>query len=167
MVIEQAINRYRGLAALGIPLAGLTWSIGTWFVHQQEIMATGLGITESLFLVALGGLSQMLALWVGFSAVAWAMVRAFGGRIGLFNTLVLTSSSAVPLWLGAPVAVIALQADQGENLLAIFIAILCGVMFVFLASLKLASALSWSVTRAVLALFATVVFLASFVSLTI
>lgn len=154
-----------GLAVLGIPFTGIGWSLGVFLARMPEIEALDVGPGRALFLIGLGGLSQTLALWVGFSAVSWAMVRVFGGRTSLLSMLVLISTSAMPLWIAAPAAAFWLDSAAPAKPAAFAIAIAGGAGFLALASRTLALRIGWHPLRAGAALAATVVFLASVVSL--
>ena len=156
----------RGLAAaLGILLTGLGWSLGIWLANASIIAASGVGNLASFALVAVGGLSQILALWVGFSAVCWAMVRAFGGKISLACALNISARAAFPLCFGAAATALWLYQEGGLTVMAPVLICLSGMAFTALASRALAAETGWHLTRSLLVLAATIVFLASVVSL--
>jgi hypothetical protein len=159
----------RAALLLGVPLTGLAWSLGSWLAAIDQIAALRVGLVQSLIYVAIGGIAQTLAFWLGFSAVLWAMFRiTTGGRLPLTQILALVSSAAPPLWIAAPAAAIVVGADtlNGPLLVAITaVAVLGTGGFIVLLVRQLAVAAEKTRARAALAVAATFVFLASLVTL--
>ncbi|NRG19630.1 hypothetical protein HPQ64_18215 [Rhizobiales bacterium] len=156
---------FRGLSALGMPIAGLMWSAGTFLGRSGEIGGLDIPVAYAFAVVAVGGLSQTLAIWFGLSAVTWAMTRLFGAKAGFFQLLAVYSASAAPLWVAAPSA--ALYVSDEIALLGPILVVGCTgtALFFWKLSENLAAACGWTRLRASSALACTGVFLASFFSL--
>ncbi|MEY8801914.1 hypothetical protein AB9K35_16505 [Leisingera sp. XS_AS12] len=146
---------------LGMPVAGLLWSLATLAAHPQDLSGAGISQPEALLLVSLGGLAQTLALWLGFAAVLWAMIRGTGRRLSLIGLVSAVSGAALPLWIAAPAA--ALWAGAGsENATALAAAALAGaVMFHFSLGRSLSEDLHWSAHHATAVATAASLFLTS------
>ena len=159
----------RAALLLGVPVTGLAWSLGSWLAAIDQIAALRVGLVQSMIYVAIGGIAQTLALWLGFSAVLWAMFRiTTGGRLPLTHMLSLVSSAAPPLWIAAPAAAIVVGSDtlNGPLWVAITAAAVLGTAgFILLLVQQLAAASEKSRGRAALAVTATFGFLASLVTL--
>lgn len=154
-------------APIGMPMAGLLWSLATLYAKADIVSSLDVGMTEAFLIVTFGGLALMLAIWVGFAAVAWAMLRALGGTIPLLGLVKMMSNAALPLWLGAPAAALWLDGGfQGSAALAVT-ALASVAIFTQMLAARIAADLSWSMPRAGAALGLTLIFLTSFVYLSI
>ncbi|KAF0677109.1 hypothetical protein [Profundibacterium mesophilum] len=150
---------------LGVPIAGLLWSLATLQARSSEIASLDMSLAEAAFPVTLGGIGLFLALWGGFTGVTWALCRAFGGRLSLLGTGALVSQAALPLWIAAPVAAFWLA---GASTAAAPLAALAGLaLYGWTLSGLLSTDLDWSLARAGAATASAIIFLVSFVFLTI
>jgi len=149
---------------IGILVVGLLWSFTVMWLNAEELVSAGLKPTRALVYVTLGGLVQTIAFWAGFSAVLWAMVRAFSGHISFIDNLALTSSASWPFWVGAPATAIWLSSG---NAVAAIIAILGLGAFLYSTSSLLSLKLDWTIPRSMATTVSAAVFLVSFVYLTI
>ncbi|AUH65977.1 hypothetical protein [Paracoccus zhejiangensis] len=162
-VIED--QRSSLLALIGIPVAGLCWSLGVWTARQPLLAQQGLDGPGSITLITAGGLAQTVALWACFSAVTWAMVRAAGGRLPLLRVMELVSRAALPLWVALPAAALWLTAPAGRAGPAAAVAMLAGLAFFALLVRQLSLAAGWGGLRAALPVAAAVIFVASIFTL--
>lgn len=151
---------------LGMPIAGLLWSLASFHIHYAEISALNVEPIEAFLIVALGGTAQTLALWIGFTAVLWAMIRGFGGRLALGQLASIVSACSLPLWIGAPVLAYWMASAWTS---AVFGILCVGFLAMFLQfiSNSLALMLSWTWKRAMITTLSTFGFLISFISLTL
>jgi len=149
---------------IGIPVVGLLWSFTVTWLNIEQLATAGLGPTQAFVYIALGGLIQTIAFWAGFSAVLWAMVRAFSGHISFIENFALTSSASWPFWVGAPAVAIWLSSG---NPIAAIIAILGLGAFLYSTSSLLSLRLDWPIPRSIAVTISTAVFLFSFAYLTI
>lgn len=151
---------------VSIPIVGLLWSLAVVWLNAEELAIAGLQPIEAFMYVALGGLAQTIAFWAGFSAVVWAMVRAFSGRIAFTQLFSLVSSASWPFWVGAPAAAYWLHSDTPLAALAGLIFALSLCAFLYNTSQLLAHNLNWFVWRSLAATSSAAVFLSCFAFLT-
>lgn len=152
----------RWQAVLGMPTAGLLWSLATLLAHGEQVEALGIAKIEAFFYVALGGMAQTLLLWVGFTGVLWAMTRAFGGRVPLLRLMALVSAASLALWVGAPVATYWINGAPGQTTIAATSALSFMALFLHALTRGLSAELNWPITRAAGAVSTASVFLVSF-----
>lgn len=148
-----------------MPMAGLLWSLATLLARSEQVEVLGITMAEALFFVSLGGMAQTLLLWVGFSVVLSAMIRAFGGRLPLLRLMALVSATSLALWVGAPAAAFWVYGLPGQSMIAATIAIFAMVLFLQALTRGVSAELNWPFLRAVGAVSAVSIFLASFVFL--
>lgn len=153
-----------------MPIVGLLWGLTVFQVNRAEISAeldsVQLSSLQALLFVVVGGLAQTLAFWLGFTGVCWAMIRAFGARIPLLRLSTMISAASLPLWVGAPAAAYWHYTSSQETLFALLSIISFG-LFLYLVAKLISSELHWSILRALGATLATVVFLVSFITLSL
>lgn len=150
-----------------MPIAGLLWSLATLHAKYDVVSSLDVRPVEAFLAISVGGLALTFALWVGFAAVSWAMVRAFGGQVRLLMLTTLISRAALPLWIGAPAAAYWLHGTRGDGTLWAVLAILSGAVFLQTLASLLADELNWPLTRAMVTVGAVAVFLGCFAYLTI
>lgn len=151
-------------ALIGVPGAGLAWSVGTWLGAGERIAELGVGQAQALALIILGGLAQALALWLGFCGVLWAMARLVRLGLSLPRLVRLVSAATLPLW---PAALAGALWLSGEAML-IGVPFLAGLVFagtagfLILLARHLSAASGRPVWRGGTSVAATCGFLASF-----
>lgn len=155
----------RWQAVLGMPTTGLFWSLATFLARSEQIEALGIAKAKGLFYVSVGGMTQTLLLWIGFTVVLWAMTRAFGGWVLLMRLFALVSAASLALWIGAPAAAFWINGAPGHTVIAATIALIFMALFLHALTRELSADLHWSFVRAAGAVAAASVFLASFVFL--
>ena len=166
LVIAKQLARHPWMPSLGIPVAGLLWSVATLLINVEQVANLGLNTSSAVLLVLAGGMAQTVAVWVGFSAILWSMVRGFGGRVTLLSILRLISAACWPLWVAAPAIAFWFSGTEYQTLL---IALMCsaGLLgFFTITGQGLAKETRWSTGKAILAVGSAVVFISSFVYLT-
>lgn len=161
------LARYRGLTALGIPLTGILWSSGVFFGRAGQIEALDVSPAQAFLLVAIGGVSQTVALWFGLAAVTWAMIRVLGARVAFVRLLALLSTASLGLWAGAPAAGFYLSSEGPARPAAALIALAGVAASLVIAADGIREATGWTNTRAWCAIVFTAVFVASFASLSL
>ncbi|ASJ74779.1 hypothetical protein IMCC3135_23550 [Granulosicoccus antarcticus IMCC3135] len=147
---------------IGIPVTGLLWSLAVVWLNTEQLATAGVLPTQAFMVVALGGLTQTIALWAGFSAVLWAMVRAFGAHLPFTELFTLICSASLPLWVGAPALAYCLYSGKSLVSVAGLISMLSLCAFLYTAARLLAPRLSWSILRSVGAVSSAAIFLFSF-----
>ncbi|WP_162497347.1 hypothetical protein [Roseovarius dicentrarchi] len=147
---------------MGMPIAGLLWSLATLYAKSDLVASLDVPPMQAFLAISVGGLALTFSLWVGFAAVGWAMVRAFGGRIRVLVLTTLISSAALPLWVGAPAAALWLNGAGQNALLWAVIALLSVALFLQTLASLLAAELSWPLTRAMTCVGAVAIFLGCF-----
>jgi len=145
-----------------MPIAGLLWSLASFHIHYAEISALNVEPVEAFLIVALGGIAQTLALWIGFTAVLWAMIRGFRGRLALGRLAGIVSACSLPLWIGAP-ALAYWMASASKSVVFGVLCVGSSAMFLQFVSNSLALELSWTWKRAMIATLSTLGFLISFI----
>ena len=158
-MMRSVLRRWPGI---GIVLTGLAWGLGTWSVRADDIAALQISPSAALVWIMLGALAQTIATWVGFSAVLWAMARAFGTPSSLARLLTLSSASAAPLWLAAPAVAVWLHGPQSFAAIAAVTVCAAVTTFLVLFVKVLAEDTGWPHRQAGMVLGAATVFLASF-----
>ena len=151
---------------MGLPVAGLLWSVVTLLINAEQVATLGLDMSSAVFLVLAGGMAQTVAVWVGFSAILWSMVRGFGGSVALLSILRLISAACWPLWVGAPAIAFWFSGAEYQTLMTALICSAGLLGFFTLIGQGLAIETRWSTGKAMLAVGAAVVFISSFVYLT-
>ena len=147
---------------LGMPIAGLLWSLATYYAKSDLVASLNVPPLQAFFAIALGGLATIFAMWVGFAAVAWAVIRAFGGSVPILIMTTLISRAAPPLWIAAPAAAYWVNAGT-ENTAMLALVTLAGLaLFLVTLAQLIAAQLGWSQTRATISVFTVAVFLGSF-----
>lgn len=167
LVNAMTFSNGRWLALLGVPITGLLWSLATLYAKSAEITALGFQPSEAFLIVSLGGIAQILALWIGFTVVSWAMLRAFSGCVSFLRLSSLISGAAFPLWIGAPTAAYWISSTVQNNKFAGIVTTISLGFFLYALARALAAELNWSFQRAIGAVAVTSVFLASFTFLTV
>jgi hypothetical protein len=167
MVIAAKLPSIRMPAMLGMPIAGLLWSLAT--LHAKSALVTSLDVhpIQAFFTIAVGGMALTLAMWVGFAAVCWAMIRGFGGRVPILALTTLISRAAPPLWISAVAAVSWLNGMVGNGLLPAIITLMGIALYLQTLARFLAVELAWSQTRAAASVGSVAVFLTCFVYLSL
>ncbi|MDC0434049.1 hypothetical protein OAM69_00210 [bacterium] len=155
------------MPVIGIPIAGLIWSVAAIVINAKQVVDLDLELTSVLLLVMVGGMAQTVAVWVGFSAIVWAMVRGFGKRLALLRVLRLTSGASWPLWWGAPAIAFWLSGAESQTPLIAVIGLSGLSGFFVLTAQALAKETEWSTLLSMSAVGASVVFISSFVYLNI
>lgn len=158
MGIALSWHQNTGGPLLGAPVAGLLWSITIIGLNLDELSTSGLPLAAAFTTVILGGLVQTMALWLGVSAVIWAMVRALKASIPLARAILLTSSASLPLWIGGPAAALWVSG----NSIAGALTVLCLCALLFDLQGRINSAIGWARWRGIVAVLSTTTFLASF-----
>lgn len=148
-----------------MPVTGLMWSAGAFVGRSGEIGGLDMPAAHAFAVVAVGGLSQTLAIWFGLSAVTWAMTRLLGARIGFPKLLAVYSAAAAPLWVAAPAAALRLSEEIALPEPTLIVAIAGTALFFWKLSENLALACDWTRRKAWGALACTGIFMASFISL--
>lgn len=154
-------------ALIGMPMAGLLWSLASLYAKSDLVASLDVGMAEAATTVTIGGLALMLALWVGFAAVTWAMVRALRGHLALIALVAMMSNAALPLWGAAPATALWLDGHLQGNAALAFVALTGVAIFLQMFAVRIAIALSWSMSRAAGALGLALLFVSSFVYLSI
>ncbi|WP_206018380.1 hypothetical protein [Roseovarius nitratireducens] len=167
MVNAMTATESRWQVVLGMPVAGLLWSLATLIARGPEVVALGIPMTEALVYISLGGMAQTLLLWVGFTFVLWAMARAFGGRVAILRLLALVSGSAPVLWAGAPATAYWIYGTAGQTAIAATLCLTALAFFLRGLAKALAIDLGWPASRAAAAVATATIFLASFTFLAI
>lgn len=162
MVNTMLSSEGRWQIALGMPVAGLLWSLATLLARSEQVDALGIPKTEAFFYISLGGMAQTLLLWVGFTGVLWAMTRAFGGQIPLLRLMSLVSAASIPLWIGAPATAFWINGPASQSAIAATLAIMSMALFLHTLARGVVTGLNWPLVRALNAVLAASVFLASF-----
>lgn len=158
--MSSPVGRWHA-SPLGMPVAGLLWSLATLLAQSEQVDALGITKAEAFFYITLGGMAQTLLLWVGFTFVLWAMTRAFGGRIELVRLLLIVSGASLALWAGAPAAVFWIGGGAWATAFAA-VCLITLAFFLHAITKALSIELSWPMVRATGAVTAASVFLASF-----
>ncbi|EEE37160.1 hypothetical protein RKLH11_996 [Rhodobacteraceae bacterium KLH11] len=130
-------------------------------------MALDMPPVQAFFLVSLGGVTQFLILWLGLTAVSWAMIRGMGARLSLLRLGALVSNAALPLWIGAPALAFWLSGPAGLGPLTMLIALASLGLFATVMARLLSAELNWNLSRAAVAVSATLAFLASSIFLSL
>ncbi|MEQ8899747.1 MAG: hypothetical protein RID11_02445 [Roseovarius sp.] len=152
---------------LGMPIAGLLWSLATLLGNHEQVAALGVSQTEALVFVSLGGTAQTAAIWVGFSIIVWAMIRAFGARASMARVSALVSAEALPFWFGAPALAYSLNCGLPGAKIATLAATVSLALFLYGLTRGLVTEMSWTVIRASGAVAASFIFIASFAYLAV
>lgn len=152
---------------LGMPIAGLLWSLATLFAKADVVSSLSVTPSEAFFAIALGGMALTFAMWVGFAAVGWARIRAFGGSVPILVMTTLTSRAAPPLWIGAPAAAYWLNDPSQNGLILAIITLASLALFLQARANLLADALVSSRARAAAGIVSAAVFMGSFAYLSI
>lgn len=152
---------------LGMPIAGLLWSLATLFSKREQVSALGISQAEAFFIVSLGGMAQTIAMWMGFTIIVWAMIRAFGARASLAQLAALVSAASLPFWLGAPAAAYSLKGGSSTATTAALVALVSLAVFLHRLTRGLEAEMSWTVVRASGVVAASVVFITSFIYLAV
>lgn len=155
------------LAALGIVVTGVIWSVGSLAAHWSAVEAAGLPLIQSIILIMLGGMAAALAVWFGIGAVTWAMTRALRGNPGFTRVLLIVSAATPPLWLAAPPMAFLLAGDLTWPAAAPLGAtvVIGSVLFLALLAAGLRNAAGFSSARAWGCIGLIVMFCGSFLSL--
>ncbi len=167
MVIAAKLPSIQMPAMLGMPIAGLLWSLATLHVNSALVTSLDVHPMEAFFTIAVGGMALTLAIWVGFAAVCWAMIRGFGGRVPILSLTTLISRAAPPLWISAIAAVYWLNGMGGNGLFPAIAALVSIALFLQTLARILEVELVWSQTRAVASVGSVAVFLTCFVYLSL
>jgi uncharacterized protein (DUF486 family) len=152
-------------ATFGMPVAGLLWSLATLYAEADLIGSLGVPKAEASLIVVSGGMALTFAIWIGFAAVTWAMIRALGGVVPLLALIMMSSGAALPLWIAAPAAAVWHHGTSADSLPMAMIALIGLALFAWLMTTAIAATLCWSVLRAAVTLGGVTLFLASFVYL--
>lgn len=166
MGLTVLANPSTARAWAGIPLTGLTWSVGVWYARREELSDLAVDSTTALLLISLGGIAQTIAVSTAVAAVLWAMVRAWGARIDFARLLGSLSAACLPLWVAAPALAIWLYGQPTARWPALLLTVVgvCGCLHRLGGALVALTHWSWS--RAGSVLLASAVFVASVATLT-
>ncbi len=107
------------LAGIGVLVLGIAWSLGMALANWDQVRATALPVGNALLMTAVGGMLTVAGVWFGVGAVAWAMGRLLGGKARFFKVLFAVSAAAPPLWIAAPVSILALTGEGLTTSLAV------------------------------------------------
>jgi hypothetical protein len=163
----MGLSQKSWIPMLGIPVVGLLWSLTIVLLNAERLSDLNVQTTDAFLLVSLGGLAQISAIWVGFSAVTWAMIRGFGGRTALLRVLIMVSAASIPLWFGAPLTAYWLFGGDAKSTL-IGLAIVTSLLgFIYGLGLLLAQETGWPMWRSLVVLGTAVLFLSSFTYLNV
>lgn len=148
-------------------LLGVMWSLGAGLAEWDQLRTAELPMPTALLLVTVGGMLTVAGVWLGVSAVAWAMGRLLGGKARLTKVLFAVSAAAPPLWVAAPMGALALaeNAPQSVQILLTLISGSAVLGFLILLADELREVETFSNTRAWGGVILTIVFCASFLSL--
>lgn len=155
------------LAGVGVLLLGVMWSLGAGLAEWDQLRTAELSMLTALLLVIVGGMFTVAGVWLGVSAVAWAMGRLLGGKARLTRVLLAVSAAAPPLWVAAPMGALALAegVPQSVQILLMLIAGSATLGFVILLVAELREVGTCSSSRAWTWVALTIVFCISFLSL--
>jgi hypothetical protein len=155
------------LAGVGVLLLGVMWSLGAGLAEWDQLRTAELPMPTALLLVTVGGTLTVAGVWLGVSAVAWAMGRLLGGKARFTKMLFAVSAAAPPLWVGAPMGALAWAEDvpQSVQIMLTLIAGSAALGFLILLVSEWREVETWSSSRAWSWVALTTVFCASFLSL--
>jgi hypothetical protein len=155
------------MAGIGVAVLALVWSLSAILAHQQEVFASGMPLGTALLATLVGGTIAVAGVWVGISAVIWAMGRLLGGKASFVRVLLAVSAAAPALWIAGPMWMLALAGDGGrfvETMLALFgTAALCA--FLAMLGVTIGSVQGFTYRRALGCMGLTALFCASYLSL--
>ena len=163
--VKPAVN-LQWAFGLCMPLVGIAWSFAIFQTRVGDDVIEQIGKFDAFFITAIGGLALTFALWIGVTAVTWAIIRAFGARLSLLKLSTIISAASVPLLIGAPSLAYWLYGIPKQSIFAI-ISLICFCLFLYFITRSIAKALDWTVIKALAATLATTVFLVSFVTLSV
>lgn len=155
------------LAGVGVLLLGVMWSLGAGLAEWDLMHTAELPMLTAILLVTVGGMMTVAGVWLGVSAVAWAMGRLLGGKARLTRVLLGVSAAAPPLWVAAPMGALALSRDVPQPMQVLLMLVAgCGVLgFMMLLVTELRKVETCSSARAWGWVILTIVFCVSFLSL--
>lgn len=155
------------MPVLGIPVVGVLWSLAAVLINSGQVSDLGLGWVSAVLLVLPGGMVQTAAVWVGFGAILWAMIRGFGGRLPLLGVLRLMSEAAWPLWIAAPA--VAFWVSGPPQLVAVAaVGAIAGLLGFFMSMAKaVMNEAQWSMLQALCVVSFAAVFISSFLYLNV
>jgi hypothetical protein len=123
------------LAGIGVLMLGVAWSLGMALANWDQVRAAGLPMGSALLMTTVGGMLTVAGVWFGVGAVAWAMGRLLGGKARFVRVLFAVSAAAPPLWIAAPVAILALTGESSIAPLLGLVVLGTAAALGFLASL--------------------------------
>lgn len=155
------------LAGCGVLVLGVAWSLGMAVVNWDQVRSVELSLGTALLMTTVGGMLTVAGIWFGVGAVTWAMGRLLGGKARFVRVLFAVSAAAPPLWVAAPITILALTAESFSAPLGMLAFLGAAAALGFLASLVTAlravEGFSWY--RACGCAVLTVLFCASYLSL--
>lgn len=168
-MVALARHRMAGfsLQVFTVPVTAVLWSTATWLVNAEQIAELEVPTQWAFLFVLAGGVAQTVAVFIGFSAIVWAMVRGFGGNAPLLHVLRLISHAFWPLWFGAPAFAFWSSESTPQSAFAVTVILMSLVGFFILAIQRLAKETAWPVGRAFAVISASIIFVSSFLYLTL
>lgn len=155
------------LAGVGVVVLALAWSMSAALANPGTLLASELPLGSALLITAAGGAFAVAGIWFGVGAVTWAMGRLLGGQARFIRVLLAVSAATPPLWIAAPLWMIAPRSAEVSAAGAVLIVIGAAALFGFLALLtaSLRAVQGFSARRASGCIALTTLFCASYLSL--
>jgi hypothetical protein len=155
------------LASVGVVVLAIAWSLGAALANRDAFLAADLPLGSALLITAAGGTFTVAGIWFGFGAVIWAMGRLLGGKARFVQVLLAVSAAAPPLWIAAPVWMLALAGGglAGAGLALALLGTIALFGFLALLVVSLGTVQGFTAGRACGCIALSTLFCASFLSL--
>jgi hypothetical protein len=124
------------LAGTGVVVLAIVWSLGAALANREVFLASELPLGRAFLITLAGGTFGVAGVWFGIGAVVWAMGRLLGGKARFVQILLALSAAAPPLWIAAPVWMLAHARGGAEWMVLALLAAVA--LFAFLALLVVA-----------------------------
>lgn len=165
VVVDSGSTQKLWMPFFGIPVGAVFWSAATVVINAAQVAELEMPAHLVFFFVLAGGLTQAAAVWIGFSAILWAMVRAFRGQVGLLLILREMSATSWPLWFGVPAMAFWLSGEQYQTFSIVLISLAGLLGFFVLMGRALAREIGWTNPRGFAVVATAVIFISSFIYL--
>jgi hypothetical protein len=153
------------LAGTGVVVLAIAWSLGAALANRDVLFASELPLGRAFLITMAGGAFGVASVWFGIGAVVWAMGRLLGGKARFIQILLVLSAAAPPLWIAAPVWVLAQARSGAEWAVLVLIAVLALFGFLALLVVALSSVQEFTARRAYGCIALSAVFCGSYLSL--
>jgi hypothetical protein len=155
------------LSGLGVVVLALAWSLGAALANRDALLASELPLGSALLVTAAGGAFAVAGVWFGVGAVVWAMGRLLGGKGRFVRVLLAISAAAPPLWIAAPVWLLALApgVTAGAGLVLALLGTIALAGFLALLVASLAAVQGFTARRTCGCIALSTLFCASYLSL--